>query len=534
MRPSVRLVPPPPPKPEIRVNTEIQRMTDEAIAVLAADARNYQRSGQLVGVVLSDPKTPRLSAKVERAQGTPIIRTLKAATICERLANDARWITYKNGEWVSAVPPSAVVGAVLERGEWAGMRGLSGIVTHPCLRPDWTVLQTPGYDEATGILYRPNDNYPEIGERPGRDDALACLAELREVTCDYPFAAPHHESAWLAGVLTMLARPAIAGPVPLFAINGNVRGVGKSRMVDAAILLCHGEVAARMPMSRDEEEMRKRITSLLVEGIGAVLIDNVRGAVGLECLDTLFTGDTWSDRVLGTTSTVRVPARAVWWLTGNNFELGGDMARRTIHIRLESRLENPEERTDLRHPDLLDWVRRERRRLVACALTVLRAAAVASVIPCGTGLWGSFESWSAVVPPVLKWLDMPSPLDARATTDTADDEKASIGALLDGLRRLCPKPDAVPQPMSARAIVDALYPQDGGGPRPRDGYEALRDAIEGETRTQAGRRPDVRRLGKWLSRAVDRPVSGWALRRHPGPEHSALWRAEAVGASVKP
>lgn len=41
---------------------------------------------------------------------------------------------------------------------------------------------------------------------------------------------------------------------------------------------------------------------------------------------------------------------------------------------------------------------------------------------------------------------------------------------------------------------------------------------------------DARRLGKLLQRVQDVEVGGWAVRRYPGPENAALWRAEPVAA----
>ena len=65
--------------------------------------------------------------------------------------------------------------------------------------------------------------------------------------------------------------------------------------------------------------------------------------------------------------TAAIPAKAIWIATGNNLQFQADTARRTLRIRLESREENPEERTGFKHPDLLPWVRRERGRLAALA-----------------------------------------------------------------------------------------------------------------------------------------------------------------------
>ena len=82
-------------------------------------------------------------------------------------------------------------------------------ITAPTIRPDGSLLQKRGYDRETGLLYLPNEDYPEIHNSPSLDDAISARDRLLEVVQDFPFAKPHHRSAWLSGLLTCLARHAI-------------------------------------------------------------------------------------------------------------------------------------------------------------------------------------------------------------------------------------------------------------------------------------------------------------------------------------
>lgn len=125
-------------------------------------------------------------------------------------------------------------------------------------------------------------------------------------------------------------------------------------------------------------------------------------------------------------------------------------------------------------------------------------------------------------------------------------ETRTVETLVDGLRRLAP------HPISARELVEALYPADGPTGDlgdPRDGYpdiplegggqgvqdpDELRALLEAETRTMAGVVPDVRRVGKLLQSASDLVVGGWFVERGDGPNHMAVWHAEPVkGESVR-
>ena len=61
-------------------------------------------------------------------------------------------------------PPVQALTAALSGKTWPGMQTFRGIVGAPVLRPDGTLLQTPGYDQQTGLYLAskiPLDHVPE-------------------------------------------------------------------------------------------------------------------------------------------------------------------------------------------------------------------------------------------------------------------------------------------------------------------------------------------------------------------------------------
>jgi hypothetical protein len=48
-----------------------------------------------------------------------------------------------------------VLSAVLAGAEWPSVPALAGIIGTPVLRRDWSLLQTPGYDGASGLYLSP-------------------------------------------------------------------------------------------------------------------------------------------------------------------------------------------------------------------------------------------------------------------------------------------------------------------------------------------------------------------------------------------
>ncbi len=97
---------------------------------------------------------------------------------------------------------------------------------------------------------------------------------------DFPVSTDAHKAAWLASVLTPSARYAHPGPAPLFLIDANVPGCGKTLATDTTSIIVTGREMARMSLPRDDNETRKRITALAVAGEPLILIDNIAGTFG--------------------------------------------------------------------------------------------------------------------------------------------------------------------------------------------------------------------------------------------------------------
>ena len=93
--------------------------------------------------------------------------------------------------------------------------------------------------------------------RTAKVAALAARDELLDVVCDFPFAADTHKSAWLAGLLTALSRRAFAGPAPLFLVDANTRGSGKSMLTDVISTILTGRDMPRLSNPSDDDEARR-------------------------------------------------------------------------------------------------------------------------------------------------------------------------------------------------------------------------------------------------------------------------------------
>ncbi len=490
-------------RPEIEVTPDEHVVNDQAIVALGADQVLFQRGGTLVQVH-RDYSTRSLKG-IKRPANTPRIVIIKEASLRERLTAVARFVKRKEteeGEEVKQVhPPAFCISAVTARGYWSGVRHLEGVISSPILRPNGTVLQTPGYDEETGLLYEPAGSLIQVPDNRSIDDARAACQTLLEVVCDFPFVKEAHRAAWLAIVLTPLARHAFSGPSPLYLIDANIRASGKSLLADAASLIVTGRLIARMSCPKEDDEMRKRITAITLGGDQMVLIDNIASELGSASLDAALTGTIWKDRILGRSEIVEMPLVTTWAATGNNVVLLADTSRRVCHIRLESKLENPEQREDFKHKNLLSWVRAERPHLLSAALTILYAYCRAGRPPQKLKPWGSFEEWSELVRQALVWAGMADPGESREElARSSDREAAALRALIQGWAEF----DTEGTGYTAAKLLERLE-------KAPDDYDLLRNAILDLCPAPTGKLPSSRSLGNKLRHARGRVVGGKAI-----------------------
>jgi hypothetical protein len=270
-------------------------------------------------------------------------------------------------------PPREVLSAALAPREWPGVRPLHGIIGAPVLRRDGTLLQTPGYDPATGFYLAPTVTIDPIPEKPGAqqvEQARAFLAERFLV--DFPWTSKADRANYLALLVSPALRPFLRCLTPFGIVTATMPGSGKT-ILTAAIGLLYGQRVLSWPDA--DEELRKSITAVMAEPADAIVFDNLaEGAViDSPILARLITEHTWSDRRLGSSANVAYPNDRLWLATGNNLAVGGDMASRTVLVRLDPDMPHPEERSGFTIPDLPQWIMEQgnRRTLLRHVLTLI-------------------------------------------------------------------------------------------------------------------------------------------------------------------
>jgi hypothetical protein len=304
-------------------------------------------------------------------------------------------------------------------------------------------------------------------------------------------------------------------------IDSNVRGSGKGLLCDTAAIIATGRSMPTMANSSDEEEWRKRITALALSGDQLILIDNVADTLGNAPLDAALTSDVWRDRILGRSEIVHMPLRATWFATGNNVILLADTARRVAHIRLESGMENPEERDGFKYPNLREHVRAKRCQLLTAAMTVLRGYCAAGKPNMKLKPWGSFEGWSDLVRSAIVWSGLPDPVASqKELRDRSDQEAGALHALLAGIEHL----DSGGVGVTASEIIrNVKAPENVSVPA----ITALREAITMLCPTRGGEFPGTRSIGMKLNHLKGRVAAGKYLVNEK-KNHTGVWKVNKM------
>ena len=281
---------------------------------------------------------------------------------------------------------------------------IRGIVGAPTFTADGVLATNTGYQRETELYYLPvGEAVPPVPDTPTSEDIQRAKQLIfDEWLHDFPFADQASRTHILAIALTSIVRAMIDGPTPLFAIDAPTPGTGKGLLAETIGTLVFGTTPPVMSELRNDEELRKRITSVLLSGAPIVLFDNISKKVASGVFAAALTAPTWSDRRLGGNETVTIPNRATWMITGNNLDLSGEIARRTVWSRIAPDTDRPWERTGFRNFPLPAWVRAHRHELL-WSLLVLAQNWIASGKPAWSGNpMGTFESWCHVVGGILE------------------------------------------------------------------------------------------------------------------------------------
>lgn len=402
--------------------------------------------------------------------------------------------------------PRTIASAIMAKHGSRHFRKLIAVTTAPTLRPDGSVLDLPGHDQATGLLYVTSDANPvSVPTAPNVEQALSALTTLWNPIRMFPFADPTSIGVTLAAMVAACLRPSLP-TCPATGFDAPAAGTGKTLLAKCIGALATGEDVAVLSPATDEDECRKRLFAALRGGSKVLLWDNVRDPLGNAVIDSFLTSPMFADRVLGSSQNLELPNRCLFLISGNNLRLTGDTHRRVLLARLDAKTEAPFKREFLFDP--LAEVCQNRHALVVAALTIVRAYITAGRPKAAKSRIASFEQWDDLVRQPLCWLrdqvaavgpafiNLPvfgDPADSIERASSDNPEITQLAALLTAWRITFGNTPASPKQAINKAI------------ELRETDPVLYDAID----EIAGL--NVRTLGRWLESHKDQLCAGLRL-----------------------
>ena len=380
---------------------------------------------------------------------------------------------------------------------------LSGIVNCPSITADGQLLDQPGYDPATGMLYDPlGVAFPPVPDFPDRAEAEAAMERVLTLLHTFDFESDDDKAVALSLILSAIARRGLPF-VPLHGFDAPVAGSGKSMLVDIASILATGHKAG-VTAYGDPEEGEKRLSSVFLRGDPIIALDNCEAPLEGVLLNQALTQPQVELRILGQSKMVSAQTRALMTATGNNLIVKGDLIRRSVVGKLDPRCERPELR-QYDYDPVVDATEM-RGEIVAAALTVLRAYHVAGR-PQRPPRLQNFGEWSDTVRGALIWLGQGDPVKTMGRLRMGDPALVNLRVVLAAWRDQFA--DAA---QSSNSVIEAANatkateePQASG----RYVRSYLRPALRSALLTVAGRGGaiETRRFGQWLGRNKHRVVN---------------------------
>jgi putative DNA primase/helicase len=516
---------------------------DEAEKHLKArDGELYQR-----GDVIVRPGALVVNTPYGREIKIPGVVPLKTNEMIERFtkAVDFQVFNSKTEDWNSVNCPHWVASIYLERIRRWRLRKLTAVVNAPLLRSDGSILETPGYDEATGILFDPlGVTFPAVPQTPSQEDALVALAYLKGLYKEFPFVSGPHtkedesdlehkrisedefrdrsasRSVALSLILTMAIRPSLP-TAPLHGFSSPYARVGKTKMIKTASVIVGGYEVAGFSPGLDEQEFEKRLGAELLGGASVVLIDNCEQPVSGMLLAQGLSETSVRVRILGLSEQVMIPNTATYAVTGVNLVLLGDTSHRAVRCDLDPQKERPETRT-FSTPDPVIRAYRERPKLLVAALTILRAYHLVRGEPLTPPL-GSFEPWSRTVRDALVWLGEPDPYLTEKNVHADDPVESRLGAVIQQWHMHL----GADKEFSVREVIErAVWRKDHqlafGADSERSEAPEFREALL----LVAGKDGAINsyKLGTWLGKNKDRLVAGWGIVKTKVSDGVQYWQ----------
>jgi putative DNA primase/helicase len=482
----------------------------------------FQQQGRVVRIVEFETKAKKKKDRFKRPSGALTIELCEEIHLIDALNKKSGWEKFdarSNQNKPIDFPDKAAKMILSRKGK--DLPFLKGFICCPTIREDGSLLETPGYDEDTGLFFNPCGTvFPEIPENPTQNDAKKALGILIDLIKDFPFADNVSRAVALAEMITAVVRRSL-DVSPGFANDASTRSSGKTLLAKLASYISTGKEPTMLIPVPNEEEMEKRIGAAFMGGDTIICIDNIDFPFESRELCVAFTAAVFNPRILGKSKTPDIATNSQLIFTGNNLVFRGDICTRVLMCRLLPDCENPEERKFDRN--LEDYTPKNRGELVVAILTIIRAY-IAAGFPGLSDLteFRNFSSWTKFVRAPLMWLGEKDPYESTLEIKENDPEREEISCLFAAwFVAMNPMPL---ESITVNHLLKIIYQQRGEN----DGIKALHDVLVEFAPNKNGL-IDAKVLGNKLKKLKGRIVDGYRLEvAGKDRTNAVLWKISKI------
>jgi hypothetical protein len=338
------------------------------------------------------------------------------------------------------------------------------IATSPIVLADGGLLAPDGLDRLRGIQFIIKDELRAVipAAADCTPDAVKAAMEflcdqwLVDVATDYT-----GKCICIADALTLIERTLLPDR-PCFFVTAGRRGGGKTTTLTMLIMAVTGVRPAAAAWSTNEEERRKALMAYFLYGVPYIVWDNITRGTQISCphIEKSCTAAYYSDRKLGVSELVSTAASTIHHFTGNNIGAKGDLASRSLQIRLDVDRVDPENRA-FTHSDPIGWTENHRAEILAALYTILLGNPQLKAPPDAVGKT-RFKMWWRLVGSAVEQAAglTGQDLDFQKLfidQEGDDEESASLADVLEVLARQWPVQFSA---KDVAAMINNPYPSD--------------------------------------------------------------------------
>ena len=286
------------------------------------------------------------------------------------------------------------------------------------------IIPSGGYDERFQAYF--TEDTPEV-IFISVDEAKAIVKDLFSEFC---FKDDQDRTNALAYLITPACRglyKRVTARTPIFLIMANRERAGKDYLAGCVGIVYEGRAVDDSPIctgergSHDNEELRKKVTSLIKQGRRRIHSSNNRGHIQNAVLEQLATSEVWADRELGRNKMVILDNELEVSLSGNyGISYTPDFWHRARPINLFFSDEDPNSRK-FKRPDLWGYISSNRALILSAIYTLINSWVNAGLPTPKECSFTSFPEWARVVGGVMVFHNLGNPcasiIDQNITGD---------------------------------------------------------------------------------------------------------------------